>query len=143
MLGIYVFLMMKNSTSSEWEKLVDITGSPALRPAPEMVDVSDMSHDCHLYVPGMKDTNDRQFPANYGDGTDFNKLKALEGTKHDFAVWLGGTPDGSGDVTPTGSNGKIEFSGYLTVSINEFNAGENIGMTISIGTQSEDTFTLT
>lgn len=137
--AIYVFLMIEENKA--FTKLVDITGSPAFRNAPEMVDVSDMSHDSHLYIFGLKDTNDRAFTANYSP-EDYQKLIALEGQKHTFAVWLGGTPDGQGSATPTGAYGKHTFDGCLSVSLNEFNAGEAVQMTITIATQSEDTFSV-
>lgn len=139
---IYTFLMHKASSSSEYTKLMDITGAPALRPAPEMIDVSDLSHDTHLYIPGMKDTNDRAFSANY-DPTVFNTLKGMEGSVHDFAVWLGGTPNASGGtVTPTGDKGKFEFSGYPVISKDEAEVGGAQTMTLTIATQTEDTFSV-
>lgn len=136
---IYTFLMHKASSASEYTKLADITSSPALRPAPEMIDVSDLSHDSHLYIPGMKDTNDRSFGMNY-DPTVFSTIKAMEGTVHDFAVWLGGTVGTDGTVTPTGAYGKFSFSGYPVISKDEAQVGEAQTMTLTIGTQTEDVF---
>jgi hypothetical protein len=55
----------------------------------------------------------------------------MEGTESDFAVWLGGTVSG-GSVTPTGSDGKFEFKGQLSVYVNGGGVNEVVNMTVSI-----------
>ena len=53
------------------------------------------------------------------------------GTEKEFAVWLGGTVSG-GTTTPTGSEGKFEFKGQLSVFVNGGGVNEVVGMTVSI-----------
>ena len=71
-----------------------------------------------------------EFECNY-TLEDYTKLKAMEGTETDFAVWLGGTVSG-GTATPTGSDGKFEFKGQLSVYVNGGGVNEVVNMTVSI-----------
>lgn len=106
------FLMYKASNSAEYSKLIDVTEVPDLGSAPEMLETTSLSDRMKTYIPGLQDTGNLAFVANY-DPTDYATLDALSEEK-DFAVWLGGTESG-GSVTPTGSEGKFEFKGRLTV----------------------------
>lgn len=66
---------------------------------------------------GLKDSGgDMAFTANY-DKTSYSAIKALEGTEQNLALWFGGTEAADGTVTPTGSDGKWEFKGYVSVGI--------------------------
>ena len=55
----------------------------------------------------------------------------MEGETKEFAVWLGGTETGS-VATPTGSDGKFEFGGQLSVYVNGGGVNEVVNMTVSI-----------
>ena len=135
---IYTFLMHKASGQEDYAKLVDITDFPDLRPAPETIEVTTMSVDTRQYILGLKDSSDRTFTFNY-DENDFDTLKALEGQVLDLAVWIGGTKSGE-TVTPTGAHGKIAFKGMISVSLNGAGVGDAHTGTITVATQSEDTF---
>ena len=76
----------------------------------------------------------KEFPdlgtANY-TLEEYKKLKALEGTEKEFAVWFGGTEAGD-TVTPTGDSGKFKFKGSLSVYANGGGTNEVVEMTITI-----------
>lgn len=125
-----VFLMMKSGTGSTYTKLVDIKDFPDLGGAPEMLETTTLSDKMQTYIPGVQSLDALEFTANYTKA-DFTTLKALEGTEHDFAVWFGGTESGS-TVTPTGDDGKFEFSGQLSVFPVGGGVNEVVDMTITI-----------
>lgn len=125
-----IFLMHKASGESEYTKLVDIKDFPDLGGSPEMLETTTLSDKMQTYIPGIQSLDGLEFTANYTKA-DFTTLKALEGTEHDFAVWFGGT-ESSGGVTPTGSDGKFEFSGQLNVFPVGSGVNEVVNMTISI-----------
>lgn len=108
------FLMYKYG--GNWTKLVDVKEIPDLGSAPEMLDATTQSDGQRVFKPGIQENEALTFTANY-TLAEFNMLKALEGTNTQFAVWYGGTEDAmTGDVTPTGENGKFEFWGDLRVT---------------------------
>lgn len=123
-----VFLMKKSS--STYEKLVDIKDFPDLGGAPEMLETTTLSDKMQTYIPGIQSNDALEFTANYTK-EDFDKLKALEGTECDFAVWFGGTESG-GVATPDGSNGKFEFKGQLSVHVVGGGVNEVVDMTVTI-----------
>lgn len=125
-----VFLMYKEATGSEYVKLIDIKDFPDLGGAPEMLETTTLSDGAQTYIPGIQSTDGLEFTANYTKA-DFTKLKALEGTEHDFAVWFGGTVAGT-VVTPTGSDGKFEFKGQLSAFPVGGGVNEVVDMTITI-----------
>ena len=123
-----VFLMKK--TGNSYEKLVDIKDFPDLGGAPEMLETTTLSDGAQTYIPGIQSQEALEFTANYTKA-DFDTLKALEGQEVDFAVWLGGTV-AAGVATPTGSDGKFEFKGHLSVFVVGGGVNEVVDMTISI-----------
>ena len=123
-----VFLMKK--TGNSYEKLVDIKDFPDLGGAPEMLETTTLSDGAQTYIPGIQSQEALEFTANYTKA-DFDTLKALEGQEVDFAVWLGGTV-AAGVATPTGSDGKFEFKGQLSVFVVGGGVNEVVDMTISI-----------
>ena len=123
-----VFLMQKSGTS--WSKLIDIKDFPDLGGTPEMIETTTLSDGMQTYIPGIQSLDGLEFTANYTK-EDFDRLKALEEEEQSFAVWFGGTVNGS-DVTPTGSDGKFEFNGKLSVFPSGGGVNEVVGMTISI-----------
>lgn len=123
-----VFLMKKSS--STYEKLVDIKDFPDLGGAPEMLETTTLSDKMQTYIPGIQSNDALEFTVNYTKD-DYNKLKALEGTESDYAVWFGGTESG-GVVTPDGSNGKFEFKGNLSVYVVGGGVNEVVDMNVTI-----------
>ena len=123
------FLMVKKDGSA-FEKLIDIKNFPDLGGAPEMLETTTLSDGMQTYIPGIQSLDGLEFTANY-DKEDFSTLKAMEGTEYQFSVWFGGTVAG-GTVTPTGDNGKFDFSGQLSVFPVGGDVNAVVEMTISI-----------
>ena len=113
-----IFLMKKSGES--YEKLVDIKEIPDLGGSPEM----------QTYIPGIQSLDALEFNANY-TLDDFKKLKALDGIENEYAVWFGGTGEGA-SLTPTGSDGKFNFKGQLSVFPVGGGVNEVVDMTITI-----------
>ena len=122
------FLMVKNS--STWEKLIDIKSFPDLGGAPELLETTTLSDPMTTNIMGIQSLDALEFECNYTK-EDYTKLKEMEGTDKEFAVWLGGTESG-GTATPTGDDGKFEFNGQLSVYVNGGGVNEVVGMTVSI-----------
>lgn len=128
------FLMKKSSTGSTYEKLIDIKDFPDLGGNPEMLETTTLSDAAQTYIPGIESVDGLEFTANYTK-EDYTKLLALKGKDEQYAVWLGGTVSG-GVATPTGDNGKFNFSGQLSVVVNGGGVNEVVGMTITIAPSS-------
>ena len=124
------FLMKKGSGGDTYSKLIDIKNFPDLGGTPESIETTTLSDSARTYIPGIKSQEALEFTANYSKA-DYTTLKALEGTEASYAVWFGGT-ESAGDLTPTGSDGKFEFDGTLSVSVNSGDVNAAVGMTISI-----------
>lgn len=122
------FLMVKKDAA--FEKLIDIKNFPDLGGAPEMLETTTLSDGMQTYIPGIQSLDGLAFTANY-DKEDFDRLKEMEGTEYEFSVWFGGTVSG-GTVTPTGDNGKFNFSGQLSVFPVGGDVNVVVDMTISI-----------
>ena len=122
------FLMHKKSSS--YEKLIDIKSFPDLGGSPELLETTTLSDGMTTNIMGIQSLDALEFECNY-TMEDYTKLKAMEGTVADFAVWLGGSVSG-GTVTPTGSDGKFEFKGQLSVYVNGGGVNEVVSMTVSI-----------
>lgn len=123
-----IFLMMKSD--SAYEKLIDIKDFPDLGGAPEMLETTTLSDKMQTYIPGIQSNDALEFTANYTKD-DYAKIRALEGTEHEFAVWFGGTESG-GVVTPTGTDGKFEFSGQISAFPVGGGVNEVVDMTVTI-----------
>ena len=123
-----IFLMMKKSTT--YEKVVNIKSFPDLGGAPELLETTTLSDKMQTFIPGIQSLDALNFTANY-TLEDYKTLKALEDQEIDFAVWLGGTEAG-GVVTPTGSDGKFNFKGKLSVYANGGDVNQVVEMTATI-----------
>ena len=133
-----IFLMMMQNSGSIYAKLVDIKDFPDLGGAPEMLETTTLSDKMQTYIPGIQSLDALEFTANYTK-TDFDKLKALEGQTKKFAVWMGATESG-GTLTPSGSDGKFEFEGQLSVFPVGGGVNEVVDMTITIAPSTPITF---
>lgn len=132
-ISTYKVFLMKGTTSSgstTYAKLIDIKEFPDLGGAPEMLETTTLSDNMQTYIPGIQSLDALEFTANYTKA-DFEDLKELEGTECDFAVWFGGTESG-GTLTPTGTDGKFEFKGKLSVFPVGGGVNEVVDMTITI-----------
>lgn len=123
-----VFLMMKDT--STYNKLVDIKDFPDLGGTPEMLETTTLSDGGQTYIPGIDANDALEFTANYTK-EDYEALLALKDIEKDFSVWFGGTVS-QGVATPTGSHGKFDFKGRLSVVVNGGGVNEVVGMTITI-----------
>ena len=122
------FLMHK--VSDAWEKLIDIKSFPDLGGAPELLETTTLSDPMTTNIMGIQSLDALEFECNY-TLADYTRLKELEGKSGSFAVWLGGT-EAAGTATPTGSDGKFEFDGQLSVYVNGGGVNEVVNMTVSI-----------
>jgi hypothetical protein len=123
-----IFLMMKGETA--YEKLIDIKEFPDLGGSPEMLETTTLSDGMQTYIPGIQSLDALEFNCNY-TLAEFKKLKALEGEEKEYAVWFGGTGEGEA-LTPTGSDGKFEFKGKISVFPVGGGVNEVVNMTVTI-----------
>ena len=130
------FLMLGTTVenTTTYAKLVDIKSYPDLGTAPELLDTTTLSDKMRTNIFGIQGNDAMEFTCNYSK-TDFNTIKALEDTEQDLAVWFGGTESG-GVVTPTGSDGKFAFKGYVSVHANggDVNAVREMTVTVAAST---------
>lgn len=134
MVTIFTFLMHKAATAQSYSKLVDIVDFPDLGSEPELIDQTTLTDTNRIYEFGVQDTGSLAFNAKYSP-SDFDTLKALEGTDQSYSVWFGGTKSGS-TVTPTGSGGKFDFTGKLSVFVTGGGVNDPLRMQISIAPSS-------
>lgn len=125
-----VFLMKKGTSGTTYEKLIDIKEFPDLGGDPEMLETTTLSDKMQTFIAGIQSLDAMSFTANY-TLADYQKLVALEGKTEDYAVWFGGTESG-GTLTPSGTDGKFEFSGQLTAYPTGGGVNEVVSMNISI-----------
>jgi len=128
-ISTYKSFLMKG-TGGSWSKLVDIKEFPDLGGVPEMLDTTTMSDSARTYILGIQETEQMTFTANY-DLAEYMAIKNMEYQILDFAVWLGATVENE-VATPTGTDGKFEFKGYITVTKNGGGVNEVQNMTITI-----------
>ena len=107
------FLMYKKGGS--YEKLVDIKDFPDLGGAPEMLETTTLSDSMQTYIAGIQSLDALEFNINY-DLTTFTTINGMKDTETEFSVWFGGTEVG-GVATPTGTEGKFNFKGYISVRV--------------------------
>lgn len=127
-----VFLMHGNA------KLVDIKDFPDMGDDPELLDTTTLTDKMRTYIMGIQETGALSFTSNY-TAADYQTLAALEGSEEQYALWLGGT-ENAGNVTPTGSDGKFSFSGFLSVRLLGAGVNEVVNMGITIAPSSIITF---
>lgn len=134
------FLMKK--VSSDYVKVCDVKDYPDLIQPPEMLETTSLSDGARTYIPGIQSNESLSFTVNY-DPTVFATLvtyaEADASTDGDYAVWFGATVSG-GVATPTGSDGKFEFTGIMaTPTIVGKGVNEVREMTVTIAPTSQIT----
>lgn len=128
------FLMKKKDGAEEYEKLIDISSFPDLGGTPEMLETTTLSDSMQTYIAGIQSSEALEFETNYTKA-DFTRLKALSGQQKDYAIWFGGTGDGE-TLTPTGSDGKFEITGELSVFPTGGGVNEVVKMKVTIAPSS-------
>lgn len=125
------YLMYKpTDAASAYEKLIDIKEFPDLGKAPDTIDITTLTDGMKTYLQDIADPGQLEFTANY-DLNDFKKLKALEHKPTKYAVWFGATTAGGTD-TPSGSEGKFEFTGELAVTVKGAGVSSAVDMSVAI-----------
>jgi hypothetical protein len=116
----YMSFLMHGTGSGTltWADLCPIKDYPDFMNSVNAIDITDLQQNMHTYIMGLKDSGggDMPFTCNY-DKTQYTAIKALEGTEQNLAIWFGGTEASDGTVTPTGSDGKWSFKGFISVGI--------------------------
>lgn len=123
------FLMYKKSGAT-YEKLVDIKDYPDIGGSPETLETTTLSDGMQTYINGIQSSEAMEFTINYDSGT-YDTIDALADTETDFAIWFGGT-ESAGVVTPTGSEGKFEFKGFISIRVSGKGVNEVREAVISI-----------
>lgn len=131
-ISTYKTFLMKKGTgqAATYSKLVDIKSFPTLGGSPEQLETTTLSDGAKTFIPGILSQESLEFKANYTK-SDYETLVGLAGTECDFAVWFGATVSGS-TTTPTGTDGKFEFKGILSVSVEGGEVNAVVDMTITI-----------
>ena len=117
----YGIFLMHKGTGSTYTKLIDIKDFPDLGGAPEMLETTTLSDSMQTFIEGIQSSDALEFTANYTK-EDYSKLNELKGKNESYAVYFG----------EEGTDGKFEFSGYLSARVNGGGVNEVVGMTISI-----------
>ena len=143
--------------AGEWRKLVDIKDFPDLIEPPEQLETTTLSNRNRTYIPGIQQSSDKTFTCNYSK-SDYDRLVNLKDHLYGYAVWMGGTEDphlappaleasedgttqyavwfgatvAGGVATPTGSEGKFGFIGYLSPSVSGAGVNEVVNMVVTI-----------
>lgn len=133
----YKTFLMKGATegsTTTYAKLIDIKDFPDLGGEPEQLETTTLSDPAQTFINGIQTQESLPFTANYTKA-DYDAIKALEGQDLPFSVWFGGTETG-GVVTPTGSEGKFDFTGSLSVYVSGKGVNEVQEMIITIAPSS-------
>ena len=133
--------MYKASAAADYAKLLDIKEFPDLGGEPELLETTTLSDGIQTFIPGIQSLDNFAFTANYTK-SDYTTVKALEGTTKSYSVWFGATVSGS-TVTPTGTDGKFDFDGQLSVYVNGGGVNEVVNMTITVAPSTPITQTAT
>ncbi len=111
----YKSFLMHETTGNTWTKLVDIKDYPDIGGSPETLETTTLSDSMQTYINGIQSSEAMEFTINY-DPVIYDNIVAMGAEEQDFAIWFGGTETG-GVATPTGSEGKFEFMGYISIRI--------------------------
>lgn len=122
--------LMKDGGEGTYAKLVDIKEFPDLGGEPENLETTTLSDAMQTFIQGIQSMDGLSFPTNY-DKAKYQEISELKGQDVKLAVWFGGTESG-GVVTPTGSEGKFEFEGQVSVYVNGGGVNEVVGMTVAV-----------
>lgn len=129
------FLMYRAIGASAWQRLICIKDFSQLGGEPETIPTTTLCDAVQTSVKGVQELDNPTFTANY-TAEAFQRIKNLEGSQYEFAVWFGG--EGTGEsLVPTGSDGAFSWKGELSVWVNGGAVNEVVEMTISINCATE------
>ena len=134
-----VFLMSSDTQTGTFTKLIDIKEFPDLGGEPEMIEITTTSDRRQRFINGIQSLEAFTFTANY-DVEEYERIEAYKGQDRYYAVWIGGTENADGTITPTGEDGKYTFGGQLSIFVNGGGINEVINMTITIAPSTDITF---
>ena len=123
------FLMKKNSDTSKWKKLIDITKYPQIGGEPEQIEVTRLTDVKKRYINGLQDTQKLEFGANYTkeDYSAMNTI-ATSGKVETYCLCFG---------DEKGTDGRFEWSGKMSLYISEGESNAARGMTFVISDEGE------
>lgn len=122
-----------------YTQVLPITSYPDLGADPEMIDLTTLQDKVRRNTPGVQDMGSFPFDALYTP-EGYMRLKELaDAGEQEYSLWFGGTGEGESFV-PTGSDGKFDFKGTLSVYPTGNGVNEARGMRFSIAVSSEITF---
>lgn len=123
--------LMKKSSGSSYEKFIDINSFGDLGGTPNKIDATSLSHWVAVSVNGIRELDTISFEANY-DKETYKTISANQDKETDFSVWLGGTTNTDGTITPTGVYGKFDFVGTYSVKVNGGGTNEIVHCTVDV-----------
>ncbi len=126
----YKTFLMKKGSGDSYEKLCDIKDYSDLGGEPEQLPTTNLSVPTDTYIPGIQKLEALTFTLNY-DLTDYKTLVALADSELELSLWFGGT-ESNNVVTPTGSEGKFDFKGRVSVYVNGGGVNEVREMTLTV-----------
>lgn len=133
----YQTYLMHYKDGNTAEKLIDIKDTPDTGKDPDTIDITTLSDNQKRYLADILDPGGSlPFTCNY-DKADFARLKKLEHKQEKYGLWFGGEEDASGNVQPTGSDGKFEFTGELSVYLKGTSVSSAVDMGVSITPSTE------
>ena len=124
------YLMYRTNSSSDYQKLVDITSFPDLLPPNDRIDVTTLSDYMRVYINGIRDTAEQTYGANYTP-ENYQAVSELEDHQYEYALWFGASGT-QGSEEPDGHLGKFEWTGDISAGINGGGVNEAVGMTITV-----------
>lgn len=134
----FMTFLMHSTDGETYTKLEDIISYPDLGGSPETIDVTTLSDRMMTNILGLQSADSMEFPILYTPES-FANLKKLENSTEHYAIWVGGTDDGT-TVTPTGKLGKFSFEGMLNVRMTGAGVNEARKATITLSASTPITF---
>ena len=111
--------LMHSADGTTYEKFFPIKNTPALMAQKEAVETTTLEDSGRTYIPGIRNNDgSMSFTSNY-ELEYIRKVEALNEADTYWSVWLGGTENNDGTITPTGEYGKYNFKGRAAYAVSE------------------------
>lgn len=139
--GTFLMKGTTTGTSTTYSKLVDITDYPDIGDNVDAQDVTTLSDACHKYIESLPDSGGQLEFNGWLSAADLTAVKALEDADQQFAVWFGGTKNGT-EITATGDILKVAFTGRIHTVITGAGTDEGRPVKYLITVMSGYTYTI-